>query len=316
MKKVIILSLIFICVTFCFLTGCEQIKDDMGIKPGSTDIKEYIVTFVSEGKTFHSTNVFSGGVISVPMKTPTKTNYVFTGWSSSPDIYIPFDFTQKIYGSTKVYAYFDFDIETAKEGIEKLRAGIVSVENKCYNTDDDAVIFNGVGYIFYKNERYCYAITSYNAMNSVEGYKNQQVSVTDCDGNVYRGYGYQRSENDPEAVISEYGLAVVCFEYSGSKLKVLSRDDKTPSVDDVVVSIGKAGTDESYGKVTEYKESADKSYSFKVIHHTAALEGQNQALLFNLNMTLAGITYLTEDGVSYTIPSYKIKEFLDRYVYN
>ncbi len=320
MKKTRILLLIFVCLLGCFFVSCDKIRNDMGITDSKPDTLS--VTFIADSKRFYGAITESGGVVAKPSKEPTKTNYKFVGWSLDEESYVPYDFRTPVSESFSLYAHFTFDTEALKESIEKARNSIIKIENKCYNSDSDFTLYEGIGFIFYKNDSHCYAVTNCQSMMANSKYKNQAVTVKDVDGKSYVGYSYRYSETSPIAAIPEYDLAVVAFEYTGSKLKPLPREDKAPAISETVVALGKESGDEAYGEVIDIKpyeaplNEALSNVDFDVIYHNANLEGQAQGVLFNLNMTVAGFTYVSENGISYTVPSVKISEFLNKYVYN
>ncbi|MBO5357382.1 MAG: InlB B-repeat-containing protein [Clostridia bacterium] len=314
MKKFYILLCIAALCLFIF--GCREI-DDANI---NTEPTVHSVTFISEGKTYESNIIETGNVVAPPIKDPTKTNHKFLGWYTDGDYSQLYDFSTPVTKSIRLYAKFQLDTEALALGAEKAKNHIVKIQNKCYNSEDDATVIDTLGVIFVRSGKYCYTLAPCHAVKKMDNYKAQEVTVFDVDGNSYKGYSYRRSEQDPVAIIEEYDLALVCFEYSGSKLGAVERQTSNPDIGDIAIALD-AKDKIAYGEITDYKAyewDVDENLSnvdFDVLHHSAVLEGSKESILFDISFSLVGITYTTEDGTAYAIPASRIHEFLYKYVY-
>lgn len=313
--------LILICIIALgiFTISCDELGD-VEINPEPTT---YSVTFTVDGKTYESKITEGGRAVSKPNKEPTKENHKFSGWYTDGDVI--YDFSKPVTKSLTLYAKFELDMEALNEGIEKLKYSIVKVENKCFNSEDmsDAVVEKGIGIIFNISNGHCFLITNNHTIGIKTGYANQIVTVQDYTGTTHNALFYKGANKPHRASSSEYDLAVICFPYNRSDLKVASYMNNTPEKDDIVISVGSTVDKVSHGTVTDIakKEANMEEYlsdvEFNVIHHNAIPDdGINESLLFDLKLVLVGITYQTENGEAYAIPYSKIVEFLNEYVYN
>ncbi len=323
MKHLKFYILLCICLISIFLFGCNEIPD-IDVNPEPTI---YSITFMSDGKTYERNVTDAWHVAVKPKNDPVKDNHKFVGWYLDEEGTEPYDFTSPISKSIILYAKFELDLEALSEDIANTKYSIVKVKNESFNLDGetktDSKIENGIGYIFNISGGYCYLVTNNHTVAIQNGYTNQTVTVEDYTGQVHDAYFYKNPNKPQRASSNEYDLSVICFKYNRSDLKVTKQKNNTPSVDDIVVSIGSTADKVAYGNVakiepvkTDFEEYLSK-VEFDVIHHNAVPEDDiNESLLFNLDMTIAGITYETNDGEAYTITYAKIQEFLYKYVYN
>lgn len=186
----------------------------------------------------------------------------------------------------------------------------------------DAVIENGIGFIFNISNGYCFLITNNHTISAKTGYSNQIITAEDYTGEVHKALFYKNQNKPQRASSNEYDLSVICFQYNRNDLKVADLMNNKPSIDDVVVSVGSDIDKIAQGAITaiDKKETNMEKYlsdvKFDVIHHNAIPDGTRESLLFDLRLVLVGITYQTENGEAYAIPYAKINEFLYEYVYD
>jgi len=318
MKKIKFYLLICI-VLSVFLVSCGELGD---ITVNSEPTRHSVI-FTVDGKTYESKLAESGRVVAKPSKEPSKENYSFAGWYTEDDSL--YDFSQPVTKSITLYAKFELDMEALNDGIDKLKYSIVTVENKCFNSEDmsDAVIEKGIGIIFNISNGHCFLITNNHTIGIKTGYANQIVTVQDYTGTTHNALFYKGANKPQRASSNEYDLSVICFPYNRSDLRVAKLMSGTPKVEDTVLSVGSSTDKIAHGTITAItkKETNMEEYlsdvEFNVIHHNAIPDdGINESLLFDLRLVLVGITYQTENGEAYAIPYSKIVEFLNEYVYN
>lgn len=325
MKHIKKYVLVLICLLGCFFVSCEQLNNEM--QTGDSNSPSiFSVTFILEGKTYHTNVVDKGNTVAKPIKNPTKSNHKFVGWSIDENGEELYKFSEPVTKSLRLYAKFELDTEALQANIQDKKYSIVKINNKLYNldgeTETDVRLENGVGFVFQISNGYCFIITNNHTIAKQEGYDNQKVTVEDYKGNVYDAYYYKNPNKANRASSNEYDLALICFEYNEADLKAISMKDNITSVEGDVVALGTNVDMVAYGIASRYDtvESAMEEYlsdvKYKVIHHNAIIENEEESLLFDLEMSLLGITYQTVDGVAYTIPTSKITEFLYEYVYN
>lgn len=326
MKNLKIYIVICVCLTGMFLFGCSDLSNisDLEINPEPTI---YSVTYMSEGKTYERSVTQAWRVAVKPKDDPVKENHKFIGWYLDEGGDEPYDFTSPLSKSIILYAKFELDLEALNEKIANLKYSIVKVKNENYNMDGeektDSKIENGIGYIFNISGGYCYLVTNNHTVSIQQGYTNQKVTVEDYTGQVHDTYYYKNPNKPQRASSSDYDLAVICFKYNRSDLKVVDTKNNTLKTDDIIVSVGSTVDKIAHGTVTQitpYTADMEEYLSnikFDVICHNAIPEDEmDESLLFNLDLSVAGLTYATEEGLAYTISYTKIQEFLYEFVYN
>ena len=106
---------LFILVLLFTLASCRNTTlPPWALLPPQEQTKTYTVTFVMSNQDPYPEDVTmpsaekvkEGGTVTQPDNPDAGTDWIFTGWSSSADENIPFDFTKPITGNTTVYAFF------------------------------------------------------------------------------------------------------------------------------------------------------------------------------------------------------------------
>lgn len=317
-KKIIfkILILALLCVgILTTLVGCALLN--RGQVPQEN--KEYTVTFKVDNATFLSDQV-SSGYVSKPYKDPEKTNHQFVCWSTEMGKNKPFDFSTPINGSITLYAYFTFNEEGVKDSVEKVSSTIVKVTNT-YTENGEEVAVEGIGIVYHIQDGYCYIVTNYHTVIAKENQTNPKITVTDKEGNEFLAKVFKSSTKDYPAIDEKYDLAVICFAYNGTVLKYNENTEIIDYMGESVISVGTSGI-ASLGTVNEYKvpnpdinENLSK-LEFELYYHNAIPDsGIKESILFNSEMQMVGFTSYSEDGVAYAIPTGRIAQFLNIYLY-
>lgn len=317
-KKIIfkIIILTVLCVGACTaLFGCALV--DRGKVPQVN--KNYTVTFEVDNATYLSENA-SSGFISKPYKDPVKTNHQFICWSTEKGENKPFDFLTPIEQSITLYAYFVFDEEAMKTEVEKISSSIVKVTN-FYTENNEKVTNEGIGIVYHVQNGYCYVVTNYHTVFSNENQTDAKIMVTDKEGNEFLAKVFKGKNKEKPAIDENYDLAVVCFEYNGNVIKQYNNNDIIEYMGESVIAVGSSSTVLALGTVNEYKAPADINESlsklnFDIYYHDAIPNSDvKETILFNMEMIIVGITTYSEDGVAYAIPTGRIAEFLNIYLY-
>ena len=310
--------LLLMCIVLLavFLVSCDELSDiEINSEP---DI--FSVAFMVEGKTYDRKIAEGGRVVTSPSKEPTKENHKFIGWYTDEDEL--YDFTKPVINSLTLYAKFELDMEALSESINDLKYSIIKVQSKCFNSEDmsDAVVEDGIGIVYYISNGHCFILTNNHTVSMKSGYNNQIITAEDYSGVTYDVLFYKGTNKPQRAMSNKYDLALVCFPYNRSDLKVANFMKNTPKADDIVISVGAPTDNVSHGTITGLDERDSKleeylsDIEFDVIHHNAIPAGSSESLLFDLKLTLVGITYEAENGEAYAIPYSKIAEFLNEYV--
>lgn len=322
MKHLKFYILIISALLCIFMFGCSELPQ--------VDTDEgpilYSISFMANGKTYERSVVDSGRVVAKPNTDPTLTNHKFVGWCTDKEATELYDFTKPVTKSFTLYARFELDMDVLSQSIENAKYSIVKINNKNYNLDGeeqiDTKVQSGIGYIFNISNGYCFVVTNNHTVSIQNGFSNQEVTVEDYSGTTHEARFYKNPNKPQRAASNDYDLAVVCFKYSKNDLKVARLKNNTLSVNDIVVSIGADSSKATNGRVTKiepYKSSIEEYLSnvtFNVIQHDSIIDDEmKESILFNLDLTVAGITYTTEDGYAYAISYSKIQAFLNEFVY-
>ncbi len=336
MKK--FLSIIIILVIFISLAGCAGGVENYVLGGGKA---EYTVTFVVDKNTYKTVKVSAGEMVEKP-KDPKKNNYLFMRWCSDSSMSKEYDFTDKVYKNTTLYAYFNIDgakitneittnyihsVFTVKAISSKTvyeRWDILKIAPKTYSAGGQ-----GSGVCFYKNNNGSYFIlTNCHVAQKISGYTSVSYTVEDYQGKTYTAYLYKNPDKSSSAISADYDLACLYFKPSVS-YPVLSVATADPAVGSDVIAMGtpkSQGNAIAFGKVISYDKTVLKdtatylsNVNFSVISHNAFIDrGSSGGPLMDANYRIVGINYAgAEDNSSgRSVPAKKIKEFLDKYVYN
>ena len=312
-----ILILMVLCFGICtVLFGCALIN--RGQVPQEN--KNYTVTFKVDNATYLSDHVGSG-YVSKPFKDPEKTNHQFVCWSTEKGVNKPFDFSTPIENSITLYAYFIFDEVIMQESVDKVSNSIVKVTNS-YTENGERVTVEGVGIVYHVQNGYCYVVTNYHTVISKDNQIDPKIIVTDIEGNEFLAKVFKSKNKENPAIDENYDLAVVCFEYNDDIIKQYNTNDIIEYMGEAVIAVGSSNEVVAMGTVNEYKmpksdinENLSK-LNFEVYYHDAIPNSDvKETILFNSEMIIVGITTYSEDGVAYAIPTGRVAEFLNLYLY-
>ena len=318
MKKSILLKisvLIFVCTAMCImLFGCSLIN--RGEPPINTNL--YVATFKVNGSTYTS-ELAGSGRVSKPIKDPELPCHKFVCWSTDPNKNVPYDFSTEITESITLYAYFIFDMESAQAEAEKVSSSIVKVVNT-YTENGEEKIREGVGVVYHIVSGYCFVVTNCHTVSTFDHQTNPKIKVYDKENNEFEALVYKHPDRAP-AIDIKYDLALIAFEYEGDVIGINEDIDIIDNMGDGVISVG-SSTAVSTGTVNDYKivdvdiDSQLSDVDFEVYCHNAIPNTDvKECLTYNTEMKLIGITYYSDNGVAYTIPTGRIAMFLNEYLY-
>ncbi|MBR2024309.1 MAG: InlB B-repeat-containing protein [Clostridia bacterium] len=308
--------LIALCIGVCaILVSCRPVSNN-----NSSNNGVYTVTFMVDGATYMSDPIYNG-VIAKPYKDPVKTNYDFICWSTEEGKNVPFDFSTKVNSSVTLYGYFVFDSEGIAEEVAKVENSIVKVTNT-YKENGETKTKEGIGVTYHVQGGYCYIVTTCHTVMILENQTDSKVIVTDVEGNEFEAKVFKGKNKPAPAIDAEYDLAVICFEYTGNVIKKNEYVNVLDYLGETVISVGADKDDVAVGEFRDYKKikfDFDENLSnidFEVYCHTSIPESKaKETLTYNTDMHLIGLTYYTEDGIAYSIPTGRIAQFLNIYLY-
>ena len=317
-----ILSFIIILMMFCTLSSCNYNKKMV-----------YEVTFeYNNGNSSTKVEVQEGMTISTPMD-PYKENYLFEGWYLDYNLYNKYDFSLEVNNSFTLYAKYILDAAEITNKISNdLIKGVVKIYNKCYNTflliPYESSTSQGSGFCFHIQDGYYYFLTNCHVAVLRSGYKKQEFTVVDYQGNEYEAYLYHNPNKNFSAISEGYDLACLYIKPSKTDIMELDFDNDNPSFKDDVISIGAPNGQQNtitYGKVSGYRQITlddttpkESNVTFNVVAHNAKIDkGSSGGPLLNSKLNVVGVNYASStDGTAYAIPLVKVKSFLKIYVYN
>lgn len=290
----------------------------------------YTVKFIVDDSIYETKTVVSGECVSKP-KNPTKSNYSFTGWYVDSTLKNEFSFSNGIVDNKVLYAGFKIDAATLTNTITtSTMRSMVTVYNKSYNTflgiPTESVTGQGSGVIFNKSSNYYYLLTNCHVAVLKDGYKKQNITVVDYQGNEYEGKIYNNGTYD--SIAASYDLACIYFKSTNSNLRTISFGSVADAGDDVISLGAPKGQSNAitFGKVIDDvkikldTETYRSNVTFAVHKHDALIDnGSSGGALLDSNLRLVGINYAGKKvngfTTGYAIPINKVREFLNKYVY-
>lgn len=321
-KRLLILTLVLVVL---MLTSCFLPEDvDLGYNVN--------VNFYVDGELYKTEIVAANGQLREP-NAPHKENYIFDGWYTDGLFSQKYDFYDRFYTTTNLYAKYTLDtVRVVNMLTSETMRSVVTIVNKCYNTgafgiEKESFIAQGSGVVIDISGGYCYVLTNCHVAELSEGYSNQKIVIEDCEGNQYEAKLYKSKNISEYAISSEYDLAVLYFMYAndGTLNEIEVKED--PVVGDYVISLGTPkgqknsitiGNAIAYNKLSSNSEDKISNVKFDILIHNAPIDhGSSGGPLVNPLGELVGLNFAGyNDGVyGCAIPMSKIYEFLYKYVY-
>lgn len=303
------------------------------------------VYFMVDEEIFATQTVDAGERVSRPASQPSKEDHFFLDWYESETADYAYDFTSLVWDD-HLYLYARFQVDTTKL-IHKITtehmSAIVTINTEQYKPKKFLGIdwgkdsstkktSSGSGVVFSVTDSHVCILTNCHVALNYSGYSYYEVTVTDYKGKTYEGVLYHSVNKTETAISAEYDLAVIYIDIDRDdhSFTALRPAQKDAVAGDVAISVGAPDGQKNaidFGKVKGYKQITldetpkEKSdVTFDVLNHDAyTLPGSSGGALLNTDMDLIGIHYAGERGNAYNgyaIPASKIREFLDRYVYD
>lgn len=319
--------LLLVLTVSTLLTGCGSVGGGSDATRDSTATVYHTVYFAVEGQSSHGKPVEEGSYLSQPTD-PVKENYLFIGWYTDRAGTNRYDFSQPVTEDLTLYAKFIVDAKTLTNTIttETIHS-VVRVNAKSYNKfwflELDSVTGQGSGVIFHESDGFFYVLTNCHVAMKETDYDEVSYTVEDYQGRTYTAHLY-KSAIDPA-----YDLACLYFRTDRADLCAVPLADDDPEIGDDVIALGYPkgqanavafGTAKAYQRITPDAEERDSNVTFDVLAHTAySRGGSSGGPVLNTDLEIAGLHYADNKGdefeTGYAIPATKIREFLNRYVY-
>ncbi len=308
----------FLCVILCalLLVGCTfgetetpaSVEVTYVLGNGEQDVTEKVSTLL--------------GIVKAP--TPTRENYIFSGWYRNQACTQPYDLTVTPKKDMTLYARWVFDYETyINEAQERLLPSTVKVTAYTYSSNFFGTQItssqSGSGVVIFEDRYYYYLLTNHH-VTYLTSYGNKAYTVTDLYENEYDATLMYTS--------ADYDLSLLRIQKSASydPLRVAKLASEDADVSGICVAVGSPGGIRNaltLGKIKDIREvtlsDTDKASSdvkFAVLWHTAPMDhGSSGGALFDDNYRLIGVNYAAstenEEFVEgYTVPASKVVEFL------
>ena len=305
-------------------------------KPNVNNYKYTVVFVYNNGQPDTTVKVTSGKTLNQPSD-PEKKNYLFVGWYTDKKLTNRFSFSQRLESNLTLYAKYTIDAVSISNRVSmEVMSGIIKVYNKCYTTSSSGTSWQthtGSGFCFYREDGTYYILTNCHVAEKDSNFKRQEFTVEDYQGHTFTAYLYSNSNKMGTAISNEYDLACLYFTISGSSsIKPLTLAKAIPQIGEDIISIGAPEGQSNFfvfGKTIAYKNPTMPSNSsinipFNVLEHNAYVDrGSSGGPVLNANLEVVGINfahserdfYNSAENHSFAIPVYKIKEFLNLYVY-
>jgi uncharacterized repeat protein (TIGR02543 family) len=276
---------------------------------------------------------------------PDRDNEVFMGWYLDKTFTERYDFSAPVYDSFSLYARFSVDYESLTNTLttETMR-GIVTVNVAQYKPkkflgfidmgrdNDTRKGSQGSGVVFAITEDYALILTNCHVAINYSGYSYYDCTVTDYRGREFKAVQYH-SISKPEAAIDpDYDLAVLYVELKGVKHEFLKIEQASEDAElgETVAAVSTPKGQQNairYGHVTGYNQitlenctAEESNVTFPVMTIDAyTLPGSSGGAVLDTKCRIIGIHYAGGQNDAYrgyAIPITKVREFLDRYVYN
>ena len=306
---------------------------DTVVDGGSRLKKDYTVTLkFNNGEKDQTFTTLGGKPFSTP-NSPSKNNYIFTGWIDDKTGK-KYDFSQSVDSDITLSAEYQIDALTITNTIttDTIKS-VVKIYNKRYNTgyfgvEKDVSLSQGSGFCFEIQNGIYYVLTNSHVVYKETNFSYQDLTIEDYAGNTYTAYLYKNPNKEVSAICADYDLACIYFTPTSTQVKELAFDSGNYAVDNDIIVLGapKGQTNAiTFGKVKEYCRISlsnitveESNVVFDVMRSTAkANSGSSGGPALNAQLQVVGVTYAGDtEGDSYQIPLLKVKEFLSLYVYS
>ena len=331
---------------FSVLLGCSACA--AGGSPSASETEYapktvYYVNFHNGDGTVDGVAVRSGEQVSYH-DLPDKVNRTFIGWYVDEACTQRYDFSSPVYSSFSLYAKFSVDFEALTNTIttETMR-GIVTVNVDQYKPKKFLGFdigkdtskhkgSQGSGVVFALTENYALILTNCHVAINYSGYSYYECVVTDYRGRDFKAVQYHSQSKSEAAIDPNYDLAVLYVDLRGVEHEFfkINQASEDAEVGDTVVAVSTPKGQQNairYGHVTGYNTitldncTAEASnVTFPVMTNDVyTLPGSSGGAVLDTECRIIGIHYAggTNDAYrGYAIPITKVREFLDRYVYN
>lgn len=268
----------------------------------------------------------------------------FQGWYVDEAYSHRYNFSNPVVSDLDLYAKYAVDYAAITNTITtETMHGIVKVNVEQYKPNkifgitigkdrDSRKAGQGSGVVFYLNDEFALILTNCHVAIQYSGYSYYESTVTDCKGNTFKASLYHSQSKPDTAIDADYDLAVLYVNLKGKEHEFVQVDMamENPAVGAVAVSVGTPDGQQnalSFGTVTDYRQitltdtpAEESNVTFDVLVHNAFTQpGSSGGAVLDESCSLVGIHYAgsqSDDYRGYAIPIEKVREFLDRYVYN
>ena len=342
--RIALIGLLFL-ILVLGLAGCS-----IGVENGDTDDGSYnemqqthYVTFLYGEGDSYTVPVFHGEKVDY-MEAPDYGTKIFQGWYVDASYRYRYDFSKPVVTDMELYAKYSIDYAALTNTITtETMHGIVKVNVEQYQPKkflgitigkdrDSQKASQGSGVVFYLNDSFALILTNCHVAHQYGGYSYYESIVTDCKGNTFEASLYRSVNKSETAIDADYDLAVLYVDLEGKAHEFIQIDiaGQNPIEGAVAVSVGTPdgqqnalafGTVTDYGQITLSNTPLEASnVTFDVLYHNAFTQpGSSGGAILDESCRLIGIHYagsMNNDYHGYAIPIEKVREFLDRYVYN
>lgn len=339
--------LLVLLITLLSFVGCSGSgRETMTEPPANTeDTREFVVHFEYGNGRTSGYPVKYGKQAFYPLEEPYKENHIFMGWYVDEELTERYDFSKPVTHSFHLYPKFQVDFEELTNLIttETMR-GIVTVEVEQYKPDkflgidwgkDESTrkAGQGSGVVFVVKEEFALVLTNCHVAVNYSGYSYYDCTVVDYKGNRFPAQLYHSSSKPETAIDPDYDLAVLYIklgEGAEHEFLPIGLETEDPAVGESVVAVSTPQGQTNairYGKVTDYETVSlddclpeESNVTFPVMEIDAYTQkGSSGGAILNTERKLVAIHYsgyINSTKGGHAIPITKVREFLDRYVYN
>lgn len=342
--RIALIGLLFLILALG-LAGCSGGTDSVDTNDGSHHemLQTHFVTFhYGEGDSY-TVPVFHGEKVDY-IDAPDIGAKIFQGWYVDASYRYRYDFSKPVVTNIELYAKYSVDYAAITNTVTtETMHGIVKVNVEQYKPKkfwgitigkdrDSRKASQGSGVVFYLSDSFALILTNCHVAHQYSGYSYYESTVTDCKGNTFEASLYRDVNKSETAIDADYDLAVLYVNLEGKAHEFIQIDmaGQDPIEGAVAVSVGTPdgqqnalafGTVTGYGQITLSETSPKESnVTFDVLHHNAFTQpGSSGGAILDESCSLIGIHYagsMNDDYHGYAIPIEKVREFLDRYVYN
>lgn len=274
----------------------------------------------NNGTKLHS--VTSGDV---PMPdTPKKQCAKFLYWCSDEELNHEFDFDKKIKADTTIYAKYEIDYKELTNLLSKtaIKANVQvnhTNQKSIYSTGQKSI---GSGTIIKENSSYYFVLTNHHVIypDGNADLSRSKYTIEDCYGQTYSDVTLLYRDVN-------YDLALLAMKKENyTKLPNIIERANDVYLNEEIIAMGEPHGQSNtitYGTILKYynfradpETITQSNVNFEVLSHTAHIEsGSSGGALLDTNFNMVGVNFASGSDTnnveySYSIPLYKVKEFL------